>query len=257
MSGVLGVIPARLGSTRLPRKPLVPLLGTPLIAWVVDRVAEMRVLDRVVVATDSVEVVEVCAQRGATAVLTDPGHPSGTDRIAEVARMPGFEEFEVLVNIQGDEPLIDPGHVAAAVDLIVAGGWQLGTCAVPLRSRDELRDPSRVKVVRAEAGRALYFSRAPIPLKRDGEPTPEDFKGGAFLRHLGLYSYRREALMRWVDLPPSPLEQLERLEQLRPLEAGMDMGVAIVDEAEGGVDTPADVERMERRLRELGEGPRT
>lgn len=257
MSRVLGVIPARLGSTRLPRKPLVPLLGTPLIAWVVERVGKIRTLDRVVVATDSVEVVEVCAQRGMRAVLTDPDHPSGTDRVAEVGRMPEFEAFDVLVNIQGDEPLIDPGHVASAVDLVVAGGWPLGTCAVPLRNADELRDPSRVKVVRAEGGRALYFSRAGIPFKRDGDPTPEDLGRGAFLRHLGLYSYRRESLMRWVDLPPSPLEQLERLEQLRPLEAGMEMGVAIVDEAEGGVDTPADVERMERRLRELGESPRT
>ncbi len=257
MSRVLGVIPARLGSTRLPQKPLVPLLGTPLIVWVVRRVAPMAALDRVVVATDSDEIASVCSGEGVEAVLTDPEHASGTDRVAEVARMDRYSGFDVLVNIQGDEPLLEGEHVSAAVELVVDGGWELGTCAVPITDPLELGDPARVKVVRAHNGRALYFSRAAIPFKRDGELAPEEVSGGAFLRHLGLYSYRREALMRWVGLPPSPLERLERLEQLRPLEAGMDMGVAIVDEAEGGVDTPADVERMERRLLELGEGPRT
>jgi 3-deoxy-manno-octulosonate cytidylyltransferase (CMP-KDO synthetase) len=217
----------------------------------------MAALDRVVVATDSDEIAAACATEGVDAVLTDPAHPSGTDRVAEVARMDRYAGFEVLVNLQGDEPLVEPGHVSAVVDLVVDGGWMLGTCAVRLGDVEELRDPSRVKVARAEDGRALYFSRAGIPFKRDGDPTPEELGGGAFLRHLGLYSYRREALMRWVALPPSPLEVLEKLEQLRPLEAGMQMGVAIVDEAEGGVDTPADVERTERRLLELGESPRT
>lgn len=257
MSRVLGVIPARLGSTRLPRKPLIPLLGTPLIAWVARRVAPMAVLDRVVVATDSDEIASVCAEEGVDAVLTDPGHVSGTDRVAEVARMDRYAGFEVIVNIQGDEPLVESGHLSAVVDLVVDGEWELGTCAVPITDLLEWEDPSRVKVARGHNGRALYFSRAAIPFKRDGAPTQDELDDGAFLRHLGLYSYRREALMRWVGLPPSPLEALERLEQLRPLEAGMDMGVAIVDEAEGGVDTPADVERMERRLLELGEGPRT
>jgi 3-deoxy-manno-octulosonate cytidylyltransferase (CMP-KDO synthetase) len=217
----------------------------------------MEALDRDVVATDSDEVVSVCSSEGVEAVLTDPEHPSGTDRVAEVARMDRYSGFDVLVNIQGDEPLVEGAHLSAAVELVVEGGWELGTCAVPVSDPRELEDPARVKVVRANNGRALYFSRAAVPFKRDGNPTPEELGGGAFLRHLGLYSYRREALMRWVGLPPSPLELLERLEQLRPLEAGMDMGVAIVDEAEGGVDTPADVERMERRLLELGEGPRT
>ncbi len=242
---VLGVIPARLASTRLPEKPLHPVRGRPLLAWVWDRVSAMALFQQVVVATDSEKILRLCRELGAEARATDPGHPSGTDRVAEVAGLPGFSAFPVVVNIQGDEPLVEESHLAAIVRLVAEGPWELGTAATPLRTPEGLSDPSVVKVARAADGRALYFSRAGIPFRRDGEPTPQELAGPPFLRHLGLYAYRREALFRWVELPPSPLEELERLEQLRPLEAGMPMGVAVVDRAAPGVDTAEDVTRME------------
>jgi 3-deoxy-manno-octulosonate cytidylyltransferase (CMP-KDO synthetase) len=254
---VLAVIPARLSSTRLPRKPLHPVLGRPMIAWVWGRVSAMSLFDRVVVATDSDEVVEVCRRMGAEAVLTDPAHPSGTDRVAEVARLPAFSSHPLVVNVQGDEPLVEEEHLARALALVTPGkgDWDVGTCATPIRSPGARRDPSVVKVAVASDGRALYFSRAPIPHKRDGEPGEGELAGPPFLRHIGIYTYRRAALLDWVALPPSPLEELEKLEQLRPLEAGLGIGVAVVGEAASGVDTAADVARMEEALSRSDEGP--
>lgn len=252
MSGrVLGIVPARLASSRLPRKPLYPLLGKPLIEWVWKRVVAMSVLDHAVIATDSDEVAEVCRALGAPVEMTSAEHPSGTDRVAEVADRPGFRDFDFIANVQGDEPLLREPHLAAAVDLVRTGGWQVGTCATPLIFDDARKDPSVVKVARAASGRALYFSRAPIPYKRDDRPTPEELEREPFLRHIGLYAYTRDALSDWVALAPSRLEQLEMLEQLRPLEAGLRIGVAVVGAADPGVDTPADVLRMESRLNEL------
>lgn len=252
MSGrVLGIVPARLASSRLPRKPLYPLLGKPLIEWVWKRVVAMSVLDHAVIATDSDEVAEVCRALGAPVEMTSAEHPSGTDRVAEVADRPGFRDFDFIANVQGDEPLLRESHLAAAVDLVRTGGWQVGTCATPLIFDDARKDPSVVKVARAASGRALYFSRAPIPYKRDDRPTPEELEREPFLRHIGLYAYTRDALSDWVALAPSRLEQLEMLEQLRPLEAGLRIGVAVVGAADPGVDTPADVLRMESRLNEL------
>ncbi len=253
---VLGIVPARLASTRLPRKPLHPLLGRPLIAWVWRRVAAMTTLDRVVVATEHPGVVAACRAIGAEVHMTRSDHPSGTDRVAEIAARPEFADFDIVVNIQGDEPLIREEHVAAAVGL-VRRGWPIGTCASPLQSAAARVDPSVVKVARAASGRALYFSRAPIPHMRDGEPTPSALGASPFLRHLGIYAYRRSALVDWVARPPSVLEELEKLEQLRPLEAGTGIGVAIVGPSEGGVDTPADAVRTELRLKELGFEPST
>jgi 3-deoxy-manno-octulosonate cytidylyltransferase (CMP-KDO synthetase) len=249
---VLGVIPARLASTRLPDKPLYPLLGRPLIEWVWRRVERMEVLDGLVVATDSERVAEVCERLGAPVELTPSTHPSGTDRIAEVAERAAYRDYGVVVNIQGDEPLLRAAHVEAAVALVRDQGWPVGTCAAPLGSEEARRDPGVVKVVRADGGRALYFSRAAVPYSRDGKPSAEVLSRPPYLRHVGLYAYRREALMRWVSMPPSPLERVEMLEQLRALEAGIDMGVALVATADGGVDTPADVVRVEARLKELG-----
>ncbi len=242
---VLGVIPARLASTRLPEKPLHPVHGRPLLAWVWDRVSAMGLFDQLVVATDSERILRLCHELGAPVRMTETAHPSGTDRVAEVARLPEFSAFPVVVNVQGDEPLVEESHLSATVALVATGAWELGTAATPLRTLEGLRNPSVVKVARAADGRALYFSRAGIPFRRDGEPTDEALAAPPFLRHLGLYAYRREALFRWVALPPSPLEGLERLEQLRPLEAGMRMGVAVVDRAAPGVDTVEDVIRME------------
>ena len=252
MSGqVLGIVPARLASTRLPRKPLYPLLGRPLIEWVWRRVAEMSVLDRAVIATDSPEVAEVCRALGAPVELTSPDHPSGTDRVAEVADLPAYRGFDFIANVQGDEPLLKQSHLAAAIDLVREDGGQVGTCATPLMTDDARKDPAAVKVARASSGRALYFSRASIPYKRDGKPTQDELEREPFLRHIGLYAYTRDALADWVALAPSRLEELEMLEQLRPLEAGLRIGVAVVGAADPGVDTPADAVRMEEKLTEM------
>ena len=252
MSGqVLGIVPARLASTRLPNKPLYPLLGRPLIEWVWRRVEAMAVLDHVVVATDSDEVAEICRALGAPVEMTSPDHPSGTDRVAEVADRPEYRAFEYVANVQGDEPLLQEAHLRSAIDLVREGGWQVGTCATPLLTDEARQDSSVVKVARATNGRALYFSRASIPYKRDGRPTAGELGREPFLRHIGIYAYARDALRDWVAMAPSPLERLEMLEQLRPLEAGLRIGVAVVGAADPGVDTPADVLRMEEKLTEI------
>ena len=245
---VLGVIPARLGSERLPRKPLHPLAGRPLIEWVWRAARAVAALDALVIATDSEEVAQVCRAFGADVELTAATHESGTDRVAEVVRRPRFRGFDVVVNIQGDEPFLTDEQVSAAVRMVV-DGWEVGTVATPIRSLDAYRDPSVVKVVRAEDGGALYFSRARIPHRRGGEPTATELESPLYLRHVGIYAYTRDALERWVSLPPSTLERTERLEQLRALEAGIRIGVGVVSHAEGGVDTPADAQRAEERLR--------
>lgn len=219
-----------------------------MLEWVWKRLASMSAFDRLVVATDSEEVLNLCNEIGAPGILTDPDHPSGTDRVAEVAEREEYSGYPVVVNVQGDEPLVREEHLESAVSLVRAGPWEVGTCAAPVGSLEARRDPSVVKVARARDGRALYFSRAGIPYRREGVPSDEELAGEHFLRHLGIYAYRREALLHWVSLPPSPLELLERLEQLRALEAGMAVGVAVVDEAPPGVDTPADVTRIEEAL---------
>ncbi len=245
---VLGIVPARLASTRLPDKPLYPLLGKPLIEWVWRRVETMSVLDHAVVATDSDEVAEVCRRIGAPVEMTSPDHHSGTDRVAEVASRPEYAAFDVIANVQGDEPLLKESHLQAAIDLVRDGGWDVGTCGTPLMTDEARTASSVVKVARAASGRALYFSRAPIPYKRDDKPTTEELERAPFLRHIGIYAYTRSALEDWVALAPSPLERLEMLEQLRPLEAGLRIGVAVVGAADPGVDTPADAVRMEQTL---------
>ena len=253
---VLGVIPARLASSRLPRKPLHPLLGRPLIEWVWQRVSAMSVLDHVVVATDSPEVADVCLAFGAPVEMTRTDHGSGTDRVAEVAARAVFSEYGIVANIQGDEPLLDERNVQAAVDMVRAG-WDVGTCAAHIGTEEEWHDPSVVKVVRSDAGGALYFSRAAIPHERAAAPegpreAPRERDGGPRpadrLRHVGVYVYRQEALSAWAALPPGDLERSEMLEQLRPLAAGQRIGVAVVARAARGVDTPADAKRMEETL---------
>jgi len=201
----------------------------------------MSVLDRALVATDSEEVAEVCR-----------AFASGTDRVAEVASRKEYRRYDFIANIQGDEPLLDETHLRSAIGLVRGGGWDVGTCATPLVDAESREDPSVVKVARASSGRALYFSRAPIPFKRDDPPTAEELGREPFLRHIGIYSYTRAALADWAACAPSTLEQLEKLEQLRPLEAGMRIGVAVVGSAAPGVDTAADAARMERTLSQMG-----
>jgi len=240
---VLGVIPARLGSTRLPRKPLHLVAGRPLIEWVWRRSVASGVFDEIVLATDSAEVAQAAKEFGAAAVLTREDHPSGTDRVAEVARRPEYRGYPVIVNVQGDEPFVRRDHLEAAAGLVREGGWDVGTVATPIQRAEEWREASVVKVVRGDDGRALYFSRAAVPHPRDAEP---DFATGAYLRHVGIYAYTREALLRWVSLPEGRLERIEKLEQLRALAAGLRIGVAVGEPAEGGVDTPLDASRAER-----------
>jgi 3-deoxy-manno-octulosonate cytidylyltransferase (CMP-KDO synthetase) len=237
----LAIIPARLGATRLPRKPLRSLAGVPIIVRVLERVSALRVADRVVVATDSEEIVQRVREAGGEAVMTSAAHHSGTDRVAEVVRSPAFRDFDAILNVQGDEPFVSGGAVRGALEQVTSGHFPLGTAAV-LASPDVLSRPEVVKVVTAHDNAAMYFSRAPIPHLRDGEDAAE--RDDRVLHHVGVYAYTPEALAAWVALPVHPLERIERLEQLRPLVSGMRIGVAIVEgPLRAGIDTEADLER--------------
>ncbi len=257
---VLGVIPARLGSSRLPRKPLLSLAGEPLVLWVVRRVTQAGLCDRVVVATDAAAVAAVVERAGYAAVLTSPRHRSGTERVAEVVARAAFSDFDTVLNVQGDEPLVALEALAGALGRVRAGE-PIGTAAAPLAA-ELARDPNRVKVIVDVRGRAVYFSRAPIPFERDGGGGGGgDGDGGgddpAYLQHVGVYAYTREALERWVRLPPVAAERREQLEQLRPLLHGIPIGVAVLREpAAPGVDTAEDLDtvaaRLERRVKEVG-----
>ncbi|NUQ21581.1 MAG: 3-deoxy-manno-octulosonate cytidylyltransferase [Gemmatimonadaceae bacterium] len=238
---ILAVIPARLGATRLPRKPLRDLAGKPLVVRVWARVQAMRVADRCVVATDSEEVAGAVRDAGGDCVITGGDHPSGTDRVAEVAAMPEFRRYEVIVNVQGDEPFVQREAVIGAAEIVRGNRFPLGTSAAAA-PESILGQPHVVKVVTADDGRALYFSRAPIPFLRDHADA--ELARTLVRQHIGVYAYARDALLRWVRLPQHPLEQVERLEQLRPLAAGIAMGVAHVAEPpQGGIDTEDDLAR--------------
>lgn len=238
---VLGVIPARLGSSRLPRKPLQPLGGKPLVVRVWERVRALSLLDEVVVATDAPEVHAVVERAGGRAALTSPLHESGTERVAEIARRPDFARFDLILNLQGDEPFLSPLAVRGAVARLEQGD-DVGTAAAPLAAADA-DDPARVKVVLDGQGRALYFSRARIPAVRDAA----DAELAQYWQHIGIYGYTRDALTRWVAAPPVMLERVERLEQLRALAAGLRIGVAqLADAGQAGIDTPEDLVRAER-----------
>ena len=250
--GTLVVIPARLGAMRLPRKPLRLLSGLPLIVRVWQRISQMNVADAVVVATDDESVASAVRAAGAECVMTSNQHTSGTERVAEVASQPRFTGYRTIVNVQGDEPFIGKGAVKGAADLVSAVRFPLGTAAS--RASPEILDtPSLVKVVIADDGRAMYFSRAPIPFLRDhadGAKLAE-----RTLQHIGVYAYSREALKEWVSLPPHPLETIERLEQLRPLAAGLPIGVAVTSEVPAsGIDTEEDLERANARWNAFMEG---
>ena len=242
---ILAVIPARLGATRLPRKPLRLLGGRPLVIRVWERVSSLRVADRCVIATDSTEVASAARDAGAECVMTRAEHPSGTDRVAEVAAGADFAGYDTIVNVQGDEPFVSADAVRGATTLVAGGRFPLGTAAASA-TIDDLRAPDVVKVVTDDTGRAMYFSRAPIPFLRDASES--GLLAGQVWRHLGIYAYGRDALAAWVRRPPHPLERIERLEQLRPLADGVAMGVALVtDAAPGGIDTEDDLQRANAR----------
>jgi 3-deoxy-manno-octulosonate cytidylyltransferase (CMP-KDO synthetase) len=237
------VIPARYGSSRLPGKPLLAATGKPLIQHVVEAARECAALERVIVATDDDRIAAAVAAFGGEAVLTRADHPSGTDRVAEVAA--ALTDVEIIVNLQGDEPEIAPDALVRVVSLVRDDrSMPMATLATPIRDEALFRDPACVKVVCTPAGRALYFSRSPIPCHRDGHSD-----GVLGLLHLGLYAYRREFLLRLSTLPPSPLERAEKLEQLRVLEAGFGIAVGIVEEPSVGVDTPEDYRRFVERCK--------
>lgn len=244
---VLCVLPARIGSQRIPQKPLQPIAGRALIEWSWRAARSVPCVDRVVVATDSEEVASVVTGFGGTVSLTSATHASGTDRVAEVVRGEWGSDVDVVVNFQADEPFLAAASVCEAVDAVREGS-EVATLACPIRDEREWQSAAVVKVVRGADGRALYFSRAPIPHARDIRPTYGD-PSGPWLRHIGLYVYSIAALERWVGLPVSTLETAERLEQLRALEAGIGIDVRVVEAPEAGVDVPEDLERAERLLR--------
>lgn len=250
------VIPARYASTRLPGKPLRLLAGRTLIERVYRR-ANAAGAAEVVVATDDERIAAACRAFGADVVMTAAAHPSGTDRLAEVVALRGWRDDAIVVNVQGDEPLLPPGNVAQVASLLEAHpAAALATLSTPIASLEELLDPNVVKVVADRDGRALYFSRAPIPWQRDAHAAGADASAriGLAQRHIGLYAYRAGTLGRLAALPPSPLELAERLEQLRALENGLGIAVATAAERPGpGVDTAEDLAAVTAILAAAGD----
>ena len=241
----LGIIPSRYGSSRFPGKPLHLLCGKPLVAWVVEAVKKAKTLDDVIVATDDDRIVAAVEAHGGRAVMTPSELPSGTDRIACAAG--DFADDDILVNIQGDEPLISPDLIDALVGRMKEGSkWDMATAVTPIKSLDDLNAKTVVKVVLDRDDGALYFSRAPIPCDRDHEP---DIASGLWVRHLGIYAYRGAFLKKYIAEPPCDLEKTEKLEQLRALWMGAKIAVIRTADEGVGVDTPEDAVRIEAILR--------
>ena len=245
---IVGIVPARYASTRFPGKALAPIAGKPLIQHVVEQCQKAKSLSEVIVATDDSRIAAV-AKKFCRVEMTRPEHPSGTDRIAEAAARC---TCDAVVNIQGDEPLIDPAVIDAVAGALAHN--EMATAAAPVRNPAEYDNPNVVKVVVNQAGRALYFSRRTIPYLREAASgsVSEQLAAFPFLKHLGIYGYRRETLLRLVKFPVSPLENAEKLEQLRALENGIPMAVVTVAYDSVGVDVPEDVQRVETILRNHG-----
>ncbi|HEY3413555.1 MAG TPA: 3-deoxy-manno-octulosonate cytidylyltransferase [Armatimonadota bacterium] len=238
----VGIIPARFASTRFPGKPLVDLGGKPLIQWTWEAAKRCRRLEQVLIATDDDRIAAAVRGFGGGVVMTRADHPSGTDRLAEVAR--GLDA-EIIVNIQGDEPFINPATIDAVVQPFdtAPSHIMMTTACVTTTDASEAADPNVVKAVVTAGGRALYFSRHPIPYLRDAGNGPVTYR-----LHLGLYAYRREFLLQFASWPPTPLEKAESLEQLRALEHGAGIHVVDVPERALGIDTPADLDRAKRMM---------
>lgn len=251
MSAFHVVIPARYASVRLPGKPLALIAGRPMIEWVWER-ARTAGAASVTVATDHEAIARACEGFGAEVCITDPAHASGTDRIAEVAARRGWDDSVVVVNVQGDEPLLPAALVTQVAELLsLQPAADMATLGTPIHDLAEYLDPNVVKLVAGADGRALYFSRAPIPWHRDGAPAglASQQRCAGALRHLGLYGYRVGSLQRLAATPPCPLEQVERLEQLRALWLGMRIQVdAALEVPPAGIDTPEDLARVNRLL---------
>ncbi|MDX1681743.1 MAG: 3-deoxy-manno-octulosonate cytidylyltransferase [Phycisphaeraceae bacterium] len=237
----LAVIPARYASTRFPGKPLADETGRPLIQHVLERVQQAASIDRAVVATDDDRIAEAVNGFGGQAIMTDAGHPNGTSRIAEAVDQLGVEDDTLVINVQGDEPEIEPG----VIDELVAGlrddpDAPMATLASPFADDESPADPNIVKVIVDRHGRAIYFSRAPIPFDRDES-------GSTYLKHPGCYAYRKPFLATYVGLEPTPLEQIEKLEQLRALEHGYAIRIVQTDVRHHGIDTPEQYARFVAR----------
>lgn len=259
----LAVLPSRFQASRFPGKPLAPIAGKPMIQWVFEAAQRAVGVDLVVVATDDDRIAAAVRGFGGEAVMTDPALPSGTDRTAAALAIlleAGIEPFDCVLNIQGDEPAMHPDTVTALVALMRDQvDLPMGTAACPFVHADDLFNPNAVKVVVDDRQRALYFSRSPIPYLRHSSIFESDFRSwmapeqlAHFKRHLGLYAYRPQTLRAFTQLPPHPLEQLEMLEQLRALAAGIPIGVADTPFLSLGVDVPGDVAAAEALLRERG-----
>jgi 3-deoxy-manno-octulosonate cytidylyltransferase (CMP-KDO synthetase) len=245
VTSIVGIIPSRYSSTRFPGKPLALIAGKPLIQRVVEQCRKARSLSEVIVATDDARIANA-AKQFCRVELTRADHPSGSDRIAEVAARCACD---AVVNVQGDEPLIDPAVIDAVAGALADN--EMSTAATPIRNPGEYDNPNAVKVVVNAAGRALYFSRRTIPYLREAasRSASEQLAAFPFLKHLGIYGYRRETLLRLVKFPVSPLESAEKLEQLRALENGIQIAVVKVDYDSVGVDVPEDVRRVEELLK--------
>lgn len=240
---VLAVIPARLQSTRLPEKPLADIHGKPMIQWVYERAAKATKINDVVVATDDERVGKVVRAFGGKVVMTSTQIHSGTDRVAAVAKE---IEADIYVNVQGDEPMMSPIAIDRAVELVSSGRFSMGTVMTPIKNASTLATRNMVKVIADKQGRAIYFSRLPIPYGR--KEGPDAGEGFVCRRHVGLYVYTRETLKRFSSLPPSALEQCEMLEQLRALEDGIAIGITEVDFDSMEVNTPEELEQVRKLL---------
>ncbi|MDR1111090.1 MAG: 3-deoxy-manno-octulosonate cytidylyltransferase [Deltaproteobacteria bacterium] len=239
---VVAIIPARFASSRFPGKPLAPIRGQPMIRLVYRRCQEIPGAASVHVATDSLEIAQAVRDFGGSAIMTSSQHRSGTDRLAEAANILGLKGPDVVLNVQGDQPALDPAHPALlAAALLDDPLLRMATLAVPMPDPAEVADPNHVKVVFDQDGQALYFSRAPIPWPRDGGP-------GLYHKHVGLYAYRVEFLRQFVAWPQGRLEELEKLEQLRALEQGVAIRVLLAEGLSPEVDVPADIAKVEAAL---------
>ncbi|RUM93402.1 MAG: 3-deoxy-manno-octulosonate cytidylyltransferase [Thermodesulfatator sp.] len=242
-TGTTAIIPARLHSSRLPGKPLADICGKPMVLRVVERVKKIKSIGRTVVATDSREIFDTVKKHGFEAVMTDSAHTSGTDRLAEAAEILALEPEEIVVNVQGDQPLVEPETVEAVLNaLLRSDSAVMATAACPM-SREEARDPNRVKVVLDCSGNALYFSRSLIPFDRDGILRNES---KPYLRHIGIYAYPVNFLQKFVKMAPGRLESIEKLEQLRVIENGFDIAVKILKAAPVDVDTRDDLKAVRK-----------
>jgi 3-deoxy-manno-octulosonate cytidylyltransferase (CMP-KDO synthetase) len=245
---VLGVIPARLKSSRLPQKPLFPLLGKPLLHWVWNNAIQMDVFDELLIATDSLKIARICEAFGACVELTSKSHNSGTERVAEVVRKKKYRDYRLVINIQGDLPLLEESCLENVLFEMRDQSWDIGTCATAFRSADEWQDPSKVKLELDSDGQVECFFRNP---STGAQGNGKRYNKDESLRHIGAYIYTREALLKWASAPLDPSETLQGLEQLRAMKIGLTIGAVVVPEDEGSVDTIEDAKRIEKKLIKL------